>query len=78
MYWHSDEAKIVYRRSAFNTRLLKADIKDVLALHLFEAHTYKGRPSKWDVVYGGGDKGRSIHHGRCGGFWRTLAGNRFP
>ena len=54
MYWHSDEAKIVYRRSAFNTRLLKADIKDVLALHLFEAHTYKGRPSKWDVVYGGG------------------------
>ena len=54
MYWPSDEAKIVYRRSAFNNRVLKADIKDVLSLHLFEAHTYKGRPSKWDEVYGGG------------------------
>ena len=34
----------------------EADILYILALHLFEAHTYKGTPSKWDVVYGGGGK----------------------
>ena len=54
MYWPSDEAKIVYRRSAFKNRVLKADILDVLSLHLFEVRTYKGRQSKWDEVYGGG------------------------
>ena len=54
MYWPSDEANTVYRRSAFKNRVLKADILYILALHLFEAHTYKGTPSKWDVVYGGG------------------------
>ena len=32
MYWPSDEAKIVYRRSAFKNRVLKTDILDVLSL----------------------------------------------
>ncbi len=41
MYWHSDEAKIVYRGPVFKNRVLKTD-------------TYKGWPTKWDVVYGGG------------------------
>ena len=54
MYWPSDQAKIVYRCSAFNNRVLKADILDVLALHPSEARTHKGTPSEWDEVYGGG------------------------
>ena len=54
MYWPSDQAKIVYRCSAFNNRVLKADILDVLALYFFEARTHKGTPSEWDEVYGGG------------------------
>ncbi len=56
MYWPSDEAKIVYRCSAFDNRVLKADILDVLALYFFEAHTHKGTPSEWDEVYGGGKR----------------------
>ena len=54
MYWPSDEAKIVYRRSAFDNRVSEADILDVLALHPFEAHKHKGTPTEWDEVYGGG------------------------
>ena len=56
MYWPSDEAKIVYRPSAFDNRVLKADILYILSLHLLEVRTHKGRSSKWDVVYGGGKR----------------------
>ena len=54
IYWPSDEAKIVYRRSAFKNRVSEADIEDVLALHPSKVHRYKGRPTEWDEVYGGG------------------------
>ncbi len=54
MYWPSDEAKIVYRGPVFKNRVLKSDIEYLLSLYPSEADTYKGWPTKWDVVYGGG------------------------
>ena len=54
MYWPSDEARIVYRSSAFKNRVSEADIKYLLSLHPSKARRYKGRPTKWDEVYGGG------------------------